>query len=55
MDKRLNIIRTIIALAAIIALVAYTELTPASKPSEVKVDEQEDLEAVCAIVVMSVY
>lgn len=55
MDKRMKIIKFLFALGSIIVLLALNKSLDIGKPTESKIDKQEDLEAVCAIVVMSVY
>lgn len=51
----MKIIKFLFALASIVALFVYFETLDVGKQTESKIDKQDDLEAVCAIVVMSVY
>jgi len=55
MDNRIKILKSLFAIVAILLLLAYTPSLDIGETAESKIDEQEDLEAVCVITVMSVY
>lgn len=55
MVKRLTIIKKISVLAIIITLIMYIKALSDNKPLKTELNKNDDLEAVCVTVLMSVY